>query len=381
MRIAIVTSTRADFGILVPVFHALRDAFDPRWIVTGTHLSQLHGRTIAEIEAQGLPIEATFDIQLADDSARAIAKSAGLAILGATDALERVRPDLVMLVGDRYEILAVATTAALLHVPVAHLSGGDTTEGALDDSFRHAVTKLAHLHFTTNRRATELVLQLGEERERVHEVGHPALDAIAAHRPSSRADLFAAIGIEPAERLAALTYHPPTTALDRAERELDEILAALDARPDFAVVISGSNADEAANRISTRLHAFAARRQKTVFRASLGQARFYDLLHHADVMIGNSSSGILEAPSFRTPTINVGDRQRGRPRAASVLDVKTDRAAIGEALARALELDLDGLVSPFGDGHAARRIAEVLSRVGDPRGLLQKRFVLAGGSP
>lgn len=377
MRIAIVTSTRADFGILVPVFRALQKGFDPRWIVTGTHLSQLHGRTIAEIEAQGLPIEATFDIQLADDSARAIAKSAGLAILGATDALERVKPDLVMLVGDRYEILSVATSAALLHVPIAHLSGGDTTEGALDDSFRHAVTKLAHLHFTTNRRATELVLQLGEERERVHEVGHPALDAIAAHRPSPRDELFAAIGIAPAERLAALTYHPPTNALDQADHELGEILAALDERPDFAVVISGSNADEAANRISSRLHDFAARRPKTVFRASLGQSRFYDLLHHADLMIGNSSSGILEAPSFKTPTLNVGDRQRGRPRATSVLDVAADRAAIGDAIAKALELDLHDLVSPFGDGRSAARIAELLGRV-DPKRLLQKRFVFGG---
>jgi UDP-hydrolysing UDP-N-acetyl-D-glucosamine 2-epimerase len=375
VRIAFVTSSRADFGILAPVIRALRDGgrHDVRLIATGTHLSLLHGRTIREIEANGFTVDATFDIVLADDSARAIARSMGLAVLGASEAIERVAPDLLVVLGDRFEILAVASAALLLHVPVAHLCGGDATEGALDDSIRHAITKLAHLHFTTHADATRRVLQLGEARERTHQVGHPAIDAILGHRSPPRAETLAALGVPADASLAVLTYHPPTAARTALDEELGALLTALDRRPALAVIATGSNADEGGARIDARLEAWASQRPRTRFVRSLGQRSFYDALRHAAVMAGNSSSGLLEAPTLRAPTLNIGARQDGRPRARSVFDAPRP-SDVEAALERALALDCSDVSSPYGDGQSVARIVRVIDGIDDPRTLLSKSF-------
>jgi UDP-hydrolysing UDP-N-acetyl-D-glucosamine 2-epimerase len=374
LDILAVTGARADWGLLVPVLRALRSdpAFHLRLAVTGQHLMP-GSPSLAEIAEDGFAIDHRLDISLTGDSTLAVTKSMGLAVIGLAELIDRARPDLIMLLGDRFEIHAAATAALVAKVPVAHLSGGDVTEGAIDDAFRHGITKMAHLHFVTNADARRRVIQLGEDPAHVFNVGNPGLDRIREIEPSSKEEFFASIGLQPQRRNLLITFHPVTLA-DDSDRQCAAMLDALATLGEIGMIFTGSNADPGARAIDHMTKSFAANRRNAVFIPSLGFRRYASALHHVDAVVGNSSSGLTEAPRFRIPTVNIGDRQKGRPRAASVVDCAPQAKAIAAAIGKAFALDCANVENPYGDGHAVERIVAALKTVGDPNSLLKKRF-------
>lgn len=376
MRILAVTGTRADWGLLAPVLELIREdvRFDLRLMVTGQHLEP-DSRSVQAIHEEGFVIDYQVDMQLGeDDGPASLADSMGRALSGTGSVLAEAQPDLVLVLGDRYEILAVASAAVLARVPLAHLCGGDLTEGAMDDAIRHAVSKLSALHFVSNEEAAARVRQLGEDPGRVHCVGSPGLDRIRLHEPLSRETFFRELGIAPRERNLLITFHPPTLSAD-AEAQCEVMLTALSSFPEVGMIFTGSNADPGGRVIDTAVREFAKRNDNAVFCASLGSRRYFAALAHVDAVVGNSSSGLYEAPSFAVPTVNIGDRQARRPRSASVIDCAADAGEIRSAIERAFELDCSGVVNPYGDGRAAERIVERLAAIECPERLIRKSFV------
>lgn len=377
-EIAVVTSNRAEYGILTPVLRAVRRRPElvPRLIVGGAHLAPHLGATYRHVENDGFPIDAKVDLLVAGDTPTAVGKSAGLAILGFTDALSRLRPDVVLVVGDRYETLAAAMAAALLHIPIAHLHGGEVTDGVVDDALRHAITQLASLHFVAAEGFRRRVVQLGQDAQRVYVVGAPGLDNIASLEPVSADELARSLNVTLTRPLLLVTYHP---AGSDPAAGVAALLAALGRFPEATIIVTRPNVDAGSQAIVGHLDAWGAQHLEHVRVCdALGQRRYLSALRHADVVVGNSSSGIIEAPALQAPTVNIGDRQRGRPRAGSVLDVTAhDPHAIADAIHTALSPEfrarLADVGSPYGDGHAAPRIAQILATV-DLQGLLPKRF-------
>lgn len=377
MRIAVVTGTRADYGILYWPIRRLKEApgMDLQIIATGSHLSSAFGMTVNDILRDGFEVDARVEMLVDAQSPTAVSRSFGLAAMGLADAYDRLRPDLVMVLGDRYEILAAASAAMLMRLPIAHLCGGDVTEGANDDVMRHAITKMAHIHFPSNAQSADRILQMGEAADRVHAVGSPALDHLRHMAFLSREEFCAELGL-PADRpLAMVTMHPETLLPEGGFEQLEALLAVLAARPDLGIILTGANADADGTRFNHRLTEFAAATPNTIFRMSLGQRLYFNALKHCAVMLGNSSSGLYEAPSFALPAVNVGDRQAGRLRGPNVIDCAATAEAMGSALDRALTAPRPPAENPYGDGFAAERIVSVLSAVDDPQALLRKPFV------
>lgn len=378
-RIAVFTSTRAEYGLLRPLMAELsaRPGMTLLTLVSGTHLSPEHGETWREIAADGFAIDARIDMQLGADDAAGVAASAARALSGVAEALTRLRPDVLVLLGDRYELLAAAQAAVLARVPIAHIHGGETTQGAIDESIRHAVTKLAHLHFPAAEAYAARIRQMGEQPERVFNVGAPAMDNIAALAPVPQAELEAFIGMPLRAPLFLVTYHPVTLAGDSGLAAMQALLAALDARAG-SIVITGANADPGARAIRGALQAFAeARPGRVALVESLGARRYLSLMARADAVVGNSSSGLLEAPAVGVPTVDIGERQRGRLRAPSVIHCGDDASAIASALDQALSPAHRERAarrdSPYGQPGAARRIADALEQARLPS--LAKSFV------
>ncbi|MEO8530996.1 MAG: UDP-N-acetylglucosamine 2-epimerase [Deltaproteobacteria bacterium] len=377
MKVLAITGTRADWGLMRPVLRALDETkgIDLRLAVTGQHL--LHGNlTEGLIGADGFAIDYRVDMALSsDDSPRAIGIAMGKGLSGMADVLSSARPDLLLVLGDRYEILAAVSAALLARVPVAHIAGGDVTEGAFDDSIRHAITKLSSLHFVTNAEACARVIQMGEDPTRVHLTGSPGIDAILEVPRLSRADLLKSVGLPLDARLLFLvTFHPATLSTD-SDRQFGELLRALDLFPDSHVIFTGSNADPGARQIDAMAQDWIARSGRAVFHQSLGSQRYFSAMASADVVIGNSSSGLYEAPSFGIPTVNIGDRQARRPRATSVFDCNPNAEAIAGAIRKALSGGrLLSVGNPFGNGTAAKQIATILGKLDNPAQLVRKSF-------
>lgn len=370
-RIAVLTGTRADYGLLKGLARAIEA--DPRTalqlIVSGTHLSSAHGATVAEVHADGLPIAAEVPIWQGDDSALGAATDTGLAVGAYARVLDELTPDAVVVLGDRLEALAMATAATVLGVPVAHVHGGELTEGAMDDALRHAITKLSYLHFVTTAEHRARVIQLGEQPDRVFDVGAPALDALAELDLLARADLEERFGIRFGERTLLLTFHP--AAFDEAPA-LDLLRALLGAIDDLAethpaqLIITGTNSDIGSDEIRAELAAYvAAHPDRTSFVESFGQLGYLSTMSLVDLVVGNSSSTVLEAPLVRVPSVLVGDRQTGRPLSAGVLTPAGDRAAILAALEQGLSpaVRQRTLESPsvFGTAGFAGRTLDVLA--------------------
>lgn len=382
MRLLAVTGTRAEYGLLRPVLRALDadPAFEVGLVVTGMHLAETFGRTIDAIEADGLPIEARVEmLEADDDTGLGVARAVGRATAAIAEVFERATPDLVLLVGDRFEQLAAAQAALFLRLPVAHLFGGDRTEGAFDESIRHAITKLGHVHLVSNEGSARVVRQLGEDPAHVHVVGSPAIDELVRRQPldrtAERAALSRELGIRFGEPTVLVTFHPATLDPEEPAAQLDELLVALEGLgPGAGIVITKANADPGGRAINARIDAWAADRPNVAAFDSLGSEAYHALLGAIDVVVGNSSSGLYEAPSLGVPTVNVGDRQAGRLRASSVIDVEPRTTAIRAGIDRALAGDWSGTVNPYGDGHATERIVAVLRGLGDTRQLLVKRF-------
>ena len=379
-RIGVVTVARSDYGHLASVLAAIRD--DPRLtlllFVAGAHLSAAFGSTVRDIERDGWPIVATVETVGPTDDPVGIAASTARAVAGFGQAYARHTPDIVVVLGDRFEMLAAAVAALPFALPVAHIHGGESTEGAMDNQIRHAITKLAHLHFVSAEPHARRVAAMGEEAWRIHTVGAPGLDRLEKTAPLSRAELAAQLGLPDGDRWLLVTFHPVTLELQDTADHVGELLAALE-KVDAAPVITYPGADTAAHSVIRKLEEFAMSRPRARLVPHLGDRTYLSLLAHADAMVGNSSSGIIEAPSFALPVVNIGTRQQGRLRAPNVVDVGYARDEIVRGLETALapgfRAALRGLANPYGDGRAGAWIARLLAEVELGPRLAQKRSV------
>jgi UDP-N-acetylglucosamine 2-epimerase (non-hydrolysing) len=378
-RVCVVTTGRADYGPLYPLLHELRQApgIDLRIVVSGAHLSSRFGKTWTIVQDDGFHIAAMVDMLLAEDDPVALTKSMGVGLIGLASALDAIRPDLIVVLGDRYEIMLVAQSALLRNTPLAHIAGGEITEGAFDDSIRHAITKFAHLHFVATEQFRQRVIQLGEDPGRVWTVGALGLDALRCRTLLRRADVETRLGYRLTYPTLLATYHPATRGGAPADAA-EELVQALDAFPNATVVFTDVNADPGGQAVADIINAWAGPRANRVHvHKTLGSTLYLSVLSLADAVVGNSSSAIIEAPAVRTPTVDLGERQHGRPKADSVIWCPEDRTAIREAIIKALSDEhrrrTSTAESPYGDGYAAPRITNTLSTV-DLGSLRVKRF-------
>lgn len=367
LRIAVITGSRAEYGLLKPTLRRLAEDEEValQLIVTGSHLSPFHGLTVREIEEDGLVIADRVELLLASGTPLGTAKAVGLGVIGLAESLTRLKPDRVLLLGDRFEILAAAQAAFLLGIPVAHLHGGEITTGAFDDGIRHAVTKLSHVHLVAAEPYRRRVIQLGEDPARVMVVGAPALETIGEQAMASEEVLRTHCGLSLEGPVILVTYHPETLGKVDPVAAQAEMLSALEAFPEAQIIFSEPNADPGGAQLLPPLQAFVeARSDRCRLFASLGQARYLRMVQMASVVVGNSSSGIIEAPVLGTPTVNIGSRQEGRLRAPSVLDCGPSREAIEKAIWEALGEAWQSVAakkeSPYGGGPVSERIVRAL---------------------
>lgn len=371
-RLRLLTTGRADWNILSPLARALAadPDFDFGLIVTGGHLDAAQGLTVAAIEATGLPIAARVPWGDGTPAARAARVLEGVA-----QALSDNPADMLILLGDRFETLAAAQAATLVGVPLVHLSGGDVTGGAMDDGFRHALTKLSHLHLAFHQTAARRLRQMGEAADRVHVVGNPALDGLVEAARMPDAELESRLGAPLGARNLLVTFHPVTLQPDLGRAELEGLLTALDRLDDdWTLWITAPNADPGGADLDARLRAWAAGRPRTHFREALGEA-YAPLVARCAAVIGNSSSGLAETPTLGVPTVDVGERQRGRLAGPGVVHAGAAPDAILDALARARSIDRQTIANPYGDGRAVPRIAAILKAAPPRDALLRKPFV------
>ena len=365
--IAVVTSSRADYSHLYWPLKRLscHPAIELKLIVIGPHLSHEFGATAGEIERDGFEVAARVECLLSSDTDVGMAKTIGVAVLSLADALGALRPDLVLLIADRYEMLAPASVALALRIPIAHIEGGEVSEGAIDDAVRNALTKMSHVHFTATERARARVVALGEEPWRVHRVGAPSLDHLRLRTLADPAGLQASLGVDMTRPTLLVSYHPVTLARDTTH-EAGALFGALESVPE-QIVFSYPNADAGSRALIDRTRAFAAGRSNAHVFVNVSAISYWSLLKHASALVGNSSSGIMEAPAFALPTVNVGLRQQGRERARNVIDAAADQASILAAIERARSAEfrasLAGMDNPYGDGFASDRIVGVLADV------------------
>jgi len=377
--IGVITTSRADYGIYLPMLRMLsrEPALDTRLFVTGMHLSRDFGWTVEAIEADGYAIQEKVEMLLASDSPEGIAKSMGLGTLGFAQAFARWKPDILVVLGDRFEMHAAVIASLSFKIPVAHIHGGELTEGAIDDALRHSMTKLSHLHFVATREYGRRLVQMGEEPWRVTVAGALSLDNLAAMRLFTAAELESHFGLRLTTETLLVTFHPVTLEYEEAGHQIEELLMALKAsgRP---VVFTMPNADTGGRVIRERIKCFVHAEPSAQVVESLGTEGYFSALALCAAMVGNSSSGILEAPSFGLPVVNVGTRQRGRVRGTNVIDVGYSRDEIGQGLAKALapafRESLRGQANPYSNGHAAERIVARLKEVPLDGQMLVKRF-------
>ncbi len=363
-KIAVMTGTRADFGLLRPLLTELagRNDADLLLIATGTHLSAAHGNTLSEISAAGFEVAASVSIWGDDDSSLAAAVDTGNAVAEFARCLSALSPDVVVVLGDRLEAFAMASAALILQIPVAHIHGGELTLGAMDDSLRHAITKLSYLHLATTDEHRSRVISLGEDPARVFNFGAPVLDVLSTMNYMSRVELEAKFGVKFGARNALMTFHPAAFDEAPAAEIFAEILAAIDAVPDVHFIFTGTNNDIGSDEVRAMMKSFVGMRGDRIsYVESFGQLGYLSAMREVDLVLGNSSSTVLEAPILGTPSVLVGNRQEGRPIGASVLKVSADRAEILGAIKAALVMDVGAVSHPFGRAGFAEKAAEVLA--------------------
>lgn len=369
-KICVITGSRAEFGLLKPLLVKLSESnhFELRLVVTGSHLSKAFGDTQNEIESIGLTITARIPIPLDGDSKAEMAKATGVALIAFTDYFAGNRPDILVVLGDRYEIFAAATAAAMLGIPIAHIHGGETTEGAVDEFLRHSITKMSYFHFVACEEYRRRVIQLGEEPDRVFNVGALGVENIVRLPEMSMHELQTSLGFElEGKKYSVVTYHPVTMESDTQKNQLYEIIQAMDAFPQMKYIITKANADAGGRLINEIWEKEAKTRENWLVISSLGVRRYLSSLKHAEMIIGNSSSGIIEAPALKVPTVNIGDRQKGRKMAESVLCCEPLFSEIIAAMKKAMTPEFKaivaGAVSPFGDGNTSERILTILLKL------------------
>jgi UDP-N-acetylglucosamine 2-epimerase (non-hydrolysing)/GDP/UDP-N,N'-diacetylbacillosamine 2-epimerase (hydrolysing) len=375
-RIAVITTSRADYSHLYWVLKELsrQPEVELAIITMGPHLSSEFGSTWKDVADDGFTAVENIECLLSSDTDVGMAKTIGVATLGLADCLGKLRPDLLLLIADRYEMLAPASVALALRIPVAHIEGGDVSLGAIDEAVRNALTKLSHIHLTTTETARQRVIAMGEEPWRVHVVGSPSLDHLTKQPLLTKEEIERRLNLSLDHDTIAVIYHPVTIARDTL-LEVNELLAALD-RISHPLLFINPNADAGSRELTDRIHDFIKTRSNARFITSIEHLTYLSLLHHVSALVGNSSSGIMEAASFKLPVVNVGMRQAGRERARNVLDVPAERTQIENAItvarSDAFRQSLNDLVNPYGDGHAAEKIVRVLTTVPLSETLLAK---------
>ncbi|HEY8938370.1 MAG TPA: UDP-N-acetylglucosamine 2-epimerase [Cyclobacteriaceae bacterium] len=379
-KICVVTGTRAEYGLLYWTIKKLADDSDIelQLVVTGMHLSPEFGMTYQQILADGFKIDKKIEMLLSSDSTVGINKSLGLGIVSFGEAFSELQPDLILLLGDRFEIFGAAAAAMISRIPVAHCHGGETTEGVIDEPIRHSVTKMSHLHFTANEAYSKRVIQLGERPDRVFNVGALGIENINKLKLLDRAAFEQSIESTLGKRNVLVTFHPVTLETASAGEQFRTLLRVLDELTDVKMIFTKSNADTDGRIINQLIDEYVnANSDKAIAFTSLGQLRYLSAIQFVDAVIGNSSSGIAEVPSFKKPTVNIGDRQRGRIKALSIIDCEPDYYSVKDAVSKALDeqfqISIKDVENPYGKGNASDQIIEILKNT-DLNTLLKKKF-------
>ena len=378
-KICVITGTRAEYGLLRWVMQGVRDDPDLRLqiIVTGMHLSPEFGLTYKSIVEDGFNIDRKVEMLTSSDTSVGIAKSMGLGLIGFADALDELRPDLIVVLGDRFEIFSAVSAALIAHIPVAHLHGGETTEGAFDEALRHSITKMSHLHFVATEVYRNRVIQLGEQPDNVFMVGGLGVDGIKNLQLLERDALERALDFKLGSRNLLITFHPVTLEFSAAENQFRELLNALNELRDTHFIFTLPNADSESRVLIDMVQQFVSQNKHSRAYSSLGQLRYLSCMAHVDGVVGNSSSGLLEAPSFKKGTINIGDRQRGRLQAKSVINCDPTasdiRAALEHLYSEEFQSSLKWVTNPYGDGGASAKVVNLL-KCQSLDGIIKKSF-------
>jgi len=379
-KIAVFTGTRAEYGLLYWVIKGIHESTEVelQLYVGGMHLSPEFGYTINQIEKDGFPVTERMEFLLSSDSPVGISKSMGLALISSAEVLDRNKPDLIVLLGDRFESMAVAQAAMVGCIPIAHIHGGETTEGLIDEAVRHSITKMGHLHFTATEDYQKRIKQLGEQPERIFNFGAPGIDSIVNLELLKREELSDAIGFCLEKPYFMVTYHPVTLEVDGASDSLVNLLKVLDDYPDHQLIITYPNADTNGRKLIEILDEYhSLNPARILLTKSLGQLRYLSAIKSCDAVIGNSSSGLIEAPTFNVPTVNIGNRQKGRVSGDTVLHCYESIESIRDAICKAVSSDFtkscNKSINPYGAGNSSKRIIDVL--INYPlKGIINKKF-------
>lgn len=379
-KICIFTGTRAEYGLLRPLMDEIKKdrAFKLQLLVSGMHLSQEFGLTYKEIEKDGFRIDEKIEILLSSDTTVGLSKSIGLGLVSFCEAYERLKPSIVVILGDRFEAFAAATAAMVSRIPIAHLNGGEATFGVIDEAIRHSITKMSHLHFTSTEEYRKKVIQLGEHPDRVFNVGAIGLDNIKKLRLLPKKALEKQLDFKFDKRNLLVTFHPVTLEKYTSQRQFQNLLSVLGELKSTHLIFTKANADTDGRIVNQMIDDYVSNNaHRAVVFASMGQLKYLSAMRLVDGIIGNSSSGIVEAPSFRTGTINVGDRQKGRIKASSIIDCKPTKEDIRKAFKKLyssrFQKALKGITNPYGDGNTARQIRSILKKF-DGSNILKKEF-------
>ena len=364
--ICIVTGTRAEYGLLRLLMKKIKDStlLNLQVIVTGMHLSPEFGLTVEEIKKDGFKIDRNIEMLLSSDTSIGISKSIGLGVIGFADAFESLKPDLIVLLGDRFEIISAAIVATISRIPIAHIHGGETTQGAFDESIRHSITKMSHLHFVATETYKQRVIQLGENPSNIFLVGGLGIDNILSLTLLSRKQLESRLGFKLARKNLLVTFHPVTLEEKSSKRHFNQLLEALNELKDTKLIFTMPNSDTHGRVIFKLIEKYTKKNENAHCYSSLGQLLYLSCMQHVDGVIGNSSSGLIETPTFKKGTINIGDRQKGRIRASSVIDCEPDKNSILSAIKKLYSKDfqtkLDSVNNPYGKGGSAEAIRDIL---------------------
>lgn len=380
-KVCIVTGTRAEYGLLKPVIDKVHKSaeLELQLVVTGMHLSTEFGLTYKEIEEDGYPITSKVEMLLGSDTPVGITKSMGVALIGFADCFDRNKPDIVVVLGDRYEMLVAASAAMIARIPIAHIHGGELTEGLIDEAIRHSITKMSHLHFTAAEEYRKRVIQLGEAPATVYNVGSLGVENAKTVHLIQQEELENMLGFQFKFPTIMITYHPVTLENATAKKQLEEILNVIDKHKEISVIFTKANADTDGRIINEMIDDYVKiDGDRCRGYTSLGQRKYLSALQYCDAVVGNSSSGIIEVPSFRIPTVNIGDRQRGRVRAESVIDCGNDRTQIEAALQKALSSEFRNKVAnvrnPYEGNKTSEEIVKMISKAVHDGIDLRKKF-------
>ena len=376
-KICVVTGTRAEYGLLQPIMKAIKDdqVLELQLVVTGMHLSPEFGLTYKTIEDDDFEISEKIEILLSSDTSIGVAKAIGLATISFSETLDRLKPDFIMVLGDRFELLAVAQVALVSRIPIVHIAGGDVTEGAFDEAIRHSITKMSQLHFVTNKESEKRVHQLGEDPENIHLVGNPGLDHLNSLKLMEKNELEKSLRYSFKSKNILVTFHSVTLDNVPSVNSFSALLEALDSLgEDIGIIFTRPNADTEGRQLIKMLDEYVEDRSNCIVHTSLGQLRYLSTVALVDVVVGNSSRGIVEVPSLKTPTVNIGDRQKGRLRADSIIDCEPITENIKESIQQAFKLDCSTVVNPYGDGNTTERVLKVLREINHPERLIKKHF-------